>query len=76
MYNRKVQHREFIVGELVLRKVVGNIKDPTDGKLGSNEEGLYMIAKLVGKGSYNLEYLKGKQVPRPWNSNNLRKYYQ
>ncbi|GFZ00580.1 hypothetical protein Acr_14g0002150 [Actinidia rufa] len=33
-YNQKVQHKEFLVGDLVLRKVVGNTKDPADGKLG------------------------------------------
>ena len=35
-YNQKVQHREFVVGELILRKVVENTKDTADGKLGPN----------------------------------------
>ncbi|GFS40362.1 hypothetical protein Acr_00g0068110 [Actinidia rufa] len=35
-FNQKVQRREFEVGSLVLRKVVGNTKDPTDGKLAPN----------------------------------------
>ena len=75
-YNRKVQHKESTVGELFLRKVIGNTNDPVNGKLSPNWEGSYKIAKLVGKGAYHLEYLEGKQVYRPWNSNNLRKYYQ
>ncbi|GFY95165.1 hypothetical protein Acr_10g0005500 [Actinidia rufa] len=40
-FNQKVQRREFEVGSLVLRKVVGNTKDPTDNKLGPNWEGPY-----------------------------------
>ncbi|GFZ04843.1 hypothetical protein Acr_17g0004150 [Actinidia rufa] len=35
-YNQRVQHREFSVGDLILRKVVENTKDPTNGKIGPN----------------------------------------
>ncbi|XP_057482051.1 uncharacterized protein LOC130768985 [Actinidia eriantha] len=74
-FNKKVRWREFAVGDLVLKKVIGNTKDPTDGKLGPNWEGSYKITKLAGRGSYYLEDTEGKEVPRPWNSNNLRKYF-
>lgn len=33
-YNMGVKGREFILGDLVLRKVVGYTRDPTMGKLG------------------------------------------
>ena len=59
----------------VLRKVVGNTKDPTDGKLGPNWEGPYKIIKLADRSSYHLEDVEGREVPRPWNSSNLRKYF-
>ena len=75
-YNPKFQHKEFVVGDLILRKVIGNTKDSADGKLGPNWEGSYKITKIAGKGAYHLGDLEGKQVPRSWNSNNLRKYYQ
>ncbi|GFS41376.1 hypothetical protein Acr_00g0073960 [Actinidia rufa] len=39
--------------------------DPTDGKLGPNWEGPYKILKLAGRGSYDLEDGKGKEVLRP-----------
>ena len=58
-----------------MRKVVGNTKDPADKKLRPNWEGSYKIVKLAGKGTYYLEDSEGKQVPRPYNSNNLKKYY-
>ena len=74
-YNQKVQRREFLIGELVFRKVVGNTKDQEDGKLSPNWEGPYKIIRLAKKGAYYLEDSEGKQVWRLWNSNNLRKYY-
>ena len=75
-FNQKVQHRQFLVGDLVLRKFVRNTKDSTDEKLGLNWEGPYKIMKIARKGAYHLGDHEGKQVLRPWNSNNLRKYYQ
>ena len=35
-YNSRVRHRDFQVGDLILRKVMGTTKDPTQGKLGPN----------------------------------------
>ena len=42
-YNSKVRHRDFQIRDLVLRKVMGAAKDPSQGKLGPNWEGLYRI---------------------------------
>ena len=35
-YNSNVRHRDFQVGDLVLRKVMGATRDPSQGKLGPN----------------------------------------
>ena len=35
-YNSKVRHRDFQVRDLVLRKIMGAAKDPTQGKLSPN----------------------------------------
>ena len=35
-YNSRVRHRDFKVGDLVLRKLMGAARDPTQGKLGLN----------------------------------------
>ena len=40
-YNSQGQHRDFRVGDLVLRKVMGIARDPTQGKLSLNWEGPY-----------------------------------
>ena len=35
-YNSKVRHRDFQVGDLVLRNVMGAVRDPTHEKLNPN----------------------------------------
>ena len=40
-YGRNVSKRILAPGDLVLRKVLGSRKDPTQGKLGANWEGPY-----------------------------------
>ena len=75
-YNRRVQPRDFKIGDLVLRKVVGSQKDPTKGKLGPNWEGPYKVTSVAGVGAYRLEDMIGKAIPRPWNTHNLRVYFR
>ena len=42
-YNSWVHHKDFQVEDLVLRRVIGAARDPTQGKLGPNWEGPYRI---------------------------------
>ena len=58
-YNKKVNPREFQINDLVLRKVVGNKKDPREGKLGPNWEGPYRIISVLGNGAYQLKDFEG-----------------
>ncbi|XP_030964538.1 uncharacterized protein LOC115985779 [Quercus lobata] len=74
-YNNKVRHRDFQVGDLVLRKVMGAARDPSQGKLGPNWEGPYRIASWQRKGTYHLETMDGQKMQHPWNTEHLRKYY-
>ena len=75
-YNSKVRHRDFKVGDLVLRKVMSAARDPTQGKLGPNWEGSYRITSWQRKDTYHLETLDGRKLHHPWNTKHLRKYYQ
>uniref|UniRef100_A0A2N9GJY4 Uncharacterized protein n=1 Tax=Fagus sylvatica TaxID=28930 RepID=A0A2N9GJY4_FAGSY len=75
-YDRRVKHREFKVGDLVLRKVTLVTKDPTQGKLGPTWEGPYRVIKFHRRGTYHLEKLDGIALPHPWNAEHLKKYYQ
>ena len=74
-YDMNVKLRPLALGDLVLRKVLGNIKNPTWGKLGPNWEGTYRITSVVGIGANYLEDLDEKIVLHPWNVNNLKMYY-
>ena len=75
-YNTKVRYRDFQIGDLVLRKVMGAAKDPSQGKLRLNWEGPYRITSWQRKGTYHLETLDGRKLQHPWNTEHLRKYYQ
>ena len=74
-YDTNVKLRPLAPGDIVLRKVVRAAKDPSWGKLGPNWEGPFRITLVAGIGAYYLEDLDEKAVPRPWNVNNLKRYY-
>ena len=74
-YDANVKLRPLAPGDLVLRKVVGTAKNPSLGKLGPNWEGPYRITSVAVIGTYYLEDLDEKDVPYPWNVNNLKRYY-
>ncbi|KAK3034436.1 hypothetical protein RJ639_034673 [Escallonia herrerae] len=75
-YNRRVRMRIFRVGDLVLRKL--EVSDPKAavGKLSPNWERPYKISKVLRPDAYSLETLSGEAIPRTWNADNLRQYYQ
>ena len=75
-YNFRVRHKDFQVGDLVLRKVMGATRDPTQGKLGPNWEGPYQIMSWQRKGTYHLETIDEQKLPHPWNTKHLQKCYQ
>uniref|UniRef100_A0A2N9FYE8 Uncharacterized protein n=1 Tax=Fagus sylvatica TaxID=28930 RepID=A0A2N9FYE8_FAGSY len=75
-YGKNVSERSLAPGDLVLRKVLGSRKDPTQGKLGANWEGPYQIISEAGLGAFNLKGMDGKPLKRPWNISNLKKFYQ
>ena len=75
-YNSRVRHRDFQVGDLVLRKVNDATKDTSQGKLGPNWERPYRVASWHKKGTYHLETLDDQKLHHPWNIEHLKKYNQ
>ncbi|XP_074362634.1 uncharacterized protein LOC141702948 [Apium graveolens] len=75
-YNKKVKRQLLRVGDLMLMKVIPNTRNPQHGVFEANWEGPYKIKAILWKGTYHLEDLEGKLVPRAWNAEHLRKYYQ
>ncbi|GAV77951.1 hypothetical protein CFOL_v3_21419, partial [Cephalotus follicularis] len=75
-YNKRVNPRPVRKGDLVLRNSA--IVDPTGtrGKLAPNWEGPYKVKRVLRPGTFKLETLGGREIPRAWNAEHLRKYYQ
>ena len=59
-YDMNVKLRPLASGDLVLRKVLGNTKNPAWGKLGPNWKGPYRITSVAGIDAYYLEDLDEK----------------
>ena len=74
-YDTNVKLRPLTPGDLVLQRVVGTAKNPAWGKLGHNWEGPYHFTSEADIGAYFLEDLDEHVMPRPWNVNNLKRYY-
>ena len=75
-YDAMVKPKRFNVGDLVLRKVFLETKNPAHGKLSPNWEGPYRVINCKRQGSYYLEALDGRKLEDPWNVKHLRRYYQ
>jgi ribonuclease HI len=75
-YGRNINARSLAIGDMVLRRVLGSRRDPSQGKLGANWEGPYQIVSEAGLGAFNLKGMDGKPLRRPWNISNLKKFYQ
>ena len=74
-YDSNVKLRPLTPSDLVLRRVVGTVKNPAWGNLGLNWEGPYRINSEASIGAYSLEDLDEHVVPCPSNVNNLKRYY-
>ena len=64
-YDMNVKLRLLAPRDLVLRKVLGNTKNPTWGKLGPNWEGPYCITSVARIGAYYLKDLDKRTVLHP-----------
>ncbi|GKE78476.1 hypothetical protein Tco_1544596 [Tanacetum coccineum] len=73
-YNFKVRSISFKPGDLVYHdNDASRVKDTW--KLGPKWEGPYEVTEALGKGAYKLRDCDGKQLPRTWNINNLKKCF-
>lgn len=70
-FDKKVRPRQFEEGDLVLRKILPNHKDP-HGKLTLNYEGPYAMKKAFSGGALILTTMDGAELPRPVNSDAIK----
>ncbi|GJW19947.1 reverse transcriptase domain-containing protein [Tanacetum coccineum] len=73
-YNKRVHLTSFKPGEFVFRKNEAS-RVENQGKLGPKWEGPYRVEEAYQNGSYKLQTMKDKEVPRTWHAINLRKCY-
>ena len=64
-----------MVGDLILRKAIRSMRVLNAGKLAPNWEGPYHVTATTRAGTYYLEDMEERPLPRPWNVCNLKKYY-
>ena len=74
-FNRRVKTRRIQVGDLVLRKIEATGKIVEKGKLEANWDGLFKVIRTIKPGTFELEDMRGKKLPRPWNRDHLKKYF-
>ncbi|GJT38766.1 reverse transcriptase domain-containing protein [Tanacetum coccineum] len=73
-YNKRVRPMAFKVGEYVYRRnEASRVEDL--GKLGPKWEGPYLVIEAYDNGSYKLQTMEGREVPRTWHAINLRRCY-
>ncbi|XP_073099132.1 uncharacterized protein [Elaeis guineensis] len=74
-YNFRVRSKIFRVGDLIFRKA--EVSQPGErGKLAPNWENPYIVDEIIKLGTYRLKQLDGTALSQPWNSENLRIYFQ
>lgn len=73
-YNQCVKDQAFGVGDFVLQENEVSHAQPR-GKLSQIWEGPYKVIEAHRTGSYSLETLEGRKIPRTWNVRNLRKFH-
>ena len=57
--------REFEVNDLVLRKSMGMMVDPTHGKFAANWESSYLVTGKTGTGAYFLRDQEERDISNP-----------
>ena len=75
-YNRRVHARQYNVRNLVLRLILPGSHVTSDGTLGPNWEGPFIIRENLGNVVYHLASMGGAILPRAWNAEYLHPYYQ
>jgi hypothetical protein len=71
-HDKVVRHRSFVVGDLVLRRI---LTGEGRHKLSPLWEGPFIVSEVTRLGSYRLIQMDGTKVGNSWNIEHLRKFY-
>ena len=74
-FNRRVKPRPVRLGIWVVRKVEAMRLLHRNGKLGANWDKPHKVTEVIKPGTFRLEPPEGVPFARPWNVDNLKKFY-
>ncbi|RDX84908.1 hypothetical protein CR513_33970, partial [Mucuna pruriens] len=73
-FDKKVKPRVFQKGDMVLKRVLPNLKDPR-GKWAPNYKGPYVVKQAFSGGALILTNTEGRDLKYPVNTNSVRMFY-
>ncbi|PKI49801.1 hypothetical protein CRG98_029806 [Punica granatum] len=73
-FNAKVRHREFSLGDLVLRKVL-HVAPDSRGKFSYKYDGPFVVKETFSGGAIILSDMDGTENALPVNADAIKKYY-
>ncbi|XP_070015870.1 uncharacterized protein [Nicotiana sylvestris] len=73
-YNKKVRHRKFKVGQMVLKHILPHQVE-AKGKFAPNWQGPFVVTRVLPNGALYLTDIEGKCVDMTINSNAVKRYY-
>ena len=74
VFNKKVKHRVYKVGDLVVKSIILPQGDPR-GKWTPTYEGPFVVKTVFSGGAMILSTMDGKDFPHPVNADIVKKYY-
>ncbi|XP_039686891.1 uncharacterized protein [Medicago truncatula] len=73
-FDKKVRPRKFKEGDLVLKKIF-SFQPDSRGKWAPNYEGPYVVKRAFSGGAMTLQTMDGEELPRPVNTDAVKKYF-
>jgi len=73
-FDKKVHPREFREGDLMLKKIQP-LQHDSRGKWMPNYEGPYVVKRAFSGGARTLTTMDGDELPRPVNTDTVKKYF-
>ncbi|KAI4311194.1 hypothetical protein MLD38_036107 [Melastoma candidum] len=74
-FNKKVRQVTYKPGDLVLKRILPNVKDPRGKFAPPNYDGPYVVKQAFLGGTLILMKMDGAVLPQPINADSLRRYY-
>ena len=73
-FNKKIKHRVYQAGDLVIKRIILPQGDPR-GKWTPTYEGPFVVEKVFSGGAMILTTMDGDDFPQPVNADIVKRYY-